>query len=563
MLVKFDADVKLPNFDICVVGAGPVGIALALACEANGLSVLLVESGGLRPNSFSEELSRAKIVCPQHHVPMREATCRAVGGTSLMWGRCCVPYDGVDFTTRLHAGETQWPFAHDEVSQWYTAAAEFFQCGDAAFDSDNSVWPNLQRVASTELARWARERNVVAEHRRKLVRSKTITVLYDATVIALEFADSAPRLEQITVANIDARKRIKLVNCVLACGGCETTRLLLAAQRSRPDILGAPGGPLGRNYMGHMSGTIADLVLNDPRQAWAFDFFRSGGGYARRRFTFPAEVQVAEKLLNIALWVENPALDDATYQNGVLSFIWIVLKVRLIRMVLGVRPATGKGHLEVRGFTASHFVTHLKNVLDSPAHTSRNLAKVVWNRYFRWHRKPTPLVPNRSGRYPLHYMAEQVPNDQSRVWLSEDSDALGLPRLCIDLRFSNADANSVLRAHHLLDAALREAQVGRLEYRVAGEQRRLEQVLAQARDGFHQIGTTRMGRSAESSVVDDNCRVHGVKNLYVASSSVFPSAGQANPTFMAVAMAFRLAHHVGKIVREGRASSAAVAARAR
>jgi choline dehydrogenase-like flavoprotein len=115
----------------------------------------------------------------------------------------------------------------------------------------------------------------------------------------------------------------------------------------------------------------------------------------------------------------------------------------------------------------------------------------------------------------------------------------------------------VLRGHGLLDTALREAQIGRLEYRVAEDQR-LEQILAQARDGFHQIGTTRMGHSAESSVVDCNCRLHGVKNLYIASSSVFPSSGQANPTFMAVAMALRLARRIGEIVLENRTAGATV-----
>jgi hypothetical protein len=558
MLLKFHADVKLPNFDVCVVGAGPVGIALALACEANGQSVLLIESGGLKPNSLSEELSRAEIATPQHHVPMKEATCRAVGGTSLMWGRCCVPYDGVDFTTRLHAGGTAWPIPHDELSRWYPAAAQFFQCGEAEFGSYNSAWPSLRGVASNELARWARERSVLAEHRDRLARSKAITVLYDATVTAFAFSDGEVRLEQITVGNTNTQTTIRLDICVLACGGCETTRLLLAAQRSRPDILGKPGGPLGRNYMGHLSGTIADLVLNDPRQASMFDFFRFGGGYARRRFTFPAEVQMAEKLLNIALWTENSTLDDATYQNGAFSLIWIVLRFRLFGALLGIQDArTGQGHFEVRGFTISPFRTHLRNVVEAPVHSSANLAKIVWNRYFRRHRKPTPLVPNKSGRYPLYYMAEQVPNEQSRVWLSETSDALGLPRLCIDLRFSDADADSVVRSHRLLDAALRRAQIGRLDYRVAVDQH-LEQVLAQARDGFHQIGTTRMGLSADSSVVDRNCRVHGVKNLYVASSSVFPSGGQANPTFMAVAMALRLAHHLGELFY-GRTASAAFA----
>jgi choline dehydrogenase-like flavoprotein len=137
-------------------------------------------------------------------------------------------------------------------------------------------------------------------------------------------------------------------------------------------------------------------------------------------------------------------------------------------------------------------------------------------------------------------MAEQAPNDESRLRLVDRKDALGLPFLDIDLRYAETDAHSVLRAHELLDRSLRQAGLGRLEYRDAPEAR-IASILRQASDGYHQIGTTRMGLTPQDSVVDVDCRVHGVDNLYVSSSSVFPSSGQANPTFAAVALALRLA----------------------
>ena len=91
--------------------------------------------------------------------------------------------------------------------------------------------------------------------------------------------------------------------------------------------------------------------------------------------------------------------------------------------------------------------------------------------------------------------------------------------------------------------ALRQAKLGRLDYREPPEAR-IAGILQQAGEGYHQIGTTRMGLTAEDSVVDASCRVHGVDNLYVSSSSVFPSSSQANPTFAAVALALRLAAHL-------------------
>jgi choline dehydrogenase-like flavoprotein len=120
---------------------------------------------------------------------------------------------------------------------------------------------------------------------------------------------------------------------------------------------------------------------------------------------------------------------------------------------------------------------------------------------------------------------------------------MGLPYLKIDLRFRETDAQAVVRAHETLDQALRESGLGRLEYYAQERPARVDSVLAQATDGFHQCGTTRMGVDPATSIVDAQCRVHGIENLYVLSSSVFPSSGQANPTFLIAAFASRLASH--------------------
>jgi choline dehydrogenase-like flavoprotein len=99
----------------------------------------------------------------------------------------------------------------------------------------------------------------------------------------------------------------------------------------------------------------------------------------------------------------------------------------------------------------------------------------------------------------------------------------------------------VIESHKLLDEALRANKLGRLEYWASPDKLR-EKVWAAASDGYHQVGVTRMGEDPAASVVDPNLKVHGLDNLYVASSSVFPTTGQANSTFLAVAFAVRLAN---------------------
>jgi choline dehydrogenase-like flavoprotein len=127
-------------------------------------------------------------------------------------------------------------------------------------------------------------------------------------------------------------------------------------------------------------------------------------------------------------------------------------------------------------------------------------------------------------------------------------DALGMPRLRIDLRFSDLDADSVVASHQIIDRELRRTGIGRLEYLYPDEERRA-QVLAQATDGFHQIGTARMSSDPASGIVDRDCRVHGTPNLFVASSAVFPTSSQANPTLLIAAFSARLAAYLAGNVR--------------
>jgi choline dehydrogenase-like flavoprotein len=167
---------------------------------------------------------------------------------------------------------------------------------------------------------------------------------------------------------------------------------------------------------------------------------------------------------------------------------------------------------------------------------------IVRQRFLQSTRKPG-FVDNRKDRYPLYYHGEHAPNPNSRVRLSGERDALGLPRVVVDLQFADVDANSVVESHALLDAWLTRKAIGRLDYFDAPEERS-GRVLEQACDGYHQIGLTRMSSSPRQGIVDVNCKVHDVDNLFVASSSVFPTSGQANPTLLAVAMAARLAEHL-------------------
>lgn len=537
---------------VCIVGAGPAGIVLALRLAETGKKVLLLESGLTRYAPRLQRLSDAR-VDERRHAPMDEAIRRQLGGTSVLWGGRCVPYDEIDFAERDFVPHSRWPIRYADLAHYFDEACRHAGCGRAEFHAgralhttQHGIVPNLPdgEVLSSALERWASPANFATAYGAALASHPAVTVVLDATCVAIE-CDRPDAVAALTLKNRQGRVlRATADRYVLACGGLETTRLLLNSDRAHPGGIGNHGDQLGRYYMGHPSGKIADVEFSTPPDQTIYNFERDAEGvYCRRRFTLSSAAQREHRLMNCALWLDNPRLGDASHGNAILSFAWLALTTPGLNRLLapkGIIAAT------VGTPAPGAALAHLRNLLGNTGAVAGFVPRFTWQRYFAKRRVPGFFLRSDSNRYALHYHAEQAPNPDSRVTLLPQRDEMGMRRLNVDLRFTELDARSVVGHHRLLDQHLRRHQCGRLIYKV----RDLEQsVLDQARDGFHQIGTTRMSAAPAGGVVDPDCKVHGLQNLYVCSSSVFPTSGQANPTLTLLALALRLADHLAPRVR--------------
>jgi len=524
------------TWDLCVVGTGPVGMALAVEFERLGDEVLLLEAGGSEVEPAAAEASRARIVDPARHAAMEIAVCRALGGTSWTWGGRCVPYDDIDWMQRDFVADARWPLGHDEIRPWYAPAAEYLLCGGDTFCLPRG--PRLSDGLTLDFVeRWARQSRLILEHRDRLLRSGRIKLSLKSTVTSLSLSADGSRVESLTVATPDGPRTVKARRIVLAMGGVETTRLLLHTQQRWPNAF---GGPLGRYYMGHISGKIANIEFNDPASIHDLDFkLDNTGTYYRRRFMLSAETQLQSQLLNTAFWPDNPPFYDPAHGSGVLSGVFLALAFPPTGRLL-LPEAIRLAHVGPRPY---RLTAHLRNAILGAPHAAKDIFRILRDRFFSKPRKPGFLLQNAGGRYALHYHAEQVPHPDSRITLGAERDSFGVPRAVIDLRFTDQDVRSVIDSHRLLDQALQANGIGRLHYWYDPSQLR-DRIYAQASDGYHQMGTTRMGVDPRQSVVDADLKVHGVENLYVASSSVFPTSGQANSTLLAVAFGVRLASYL-------------------
>jgi choline dehydrogenase-like flavoprotein len=339
---------------------------------------------------------------------------------------------------------------------------------------------------------------------------------------------------------------------VVAAGGLESTRLLMNSESPAGGQLGNHSGHLGRWYMAHLEGVVADIAFSTRPEATSFRYERDiDGVYVRRRMTFTPEFLEQERLPNIAGWLANPELPNAGHGSAQLSFTYLALMSPLgplfapdaQRLSLSGThiPGTPYGVVE-----RSPHGAHVRNLLRHPVETGKFIADFGVKRVLARGRKaPGFFVYSPTNRYPFQYHAEHLPSWDSKVTLSQSVDALGMRQLDVDIRFSDADVDGVVRAHEHWDAHLRKAGVGRLEFLQDNPHAAIR---GRSGGGFHQVGTTRMASSANDGVVDPDLTVHGVHNVHVASSSTFVTSGQANSTFMIVAFAVRLADHLSGLL---------------
>lgn len=538
--------------DIAVVGAGPAGIVLALELAKAGYEVALIESGSLQFSAKTQNLGEASHFDPQFHAPMSECTRRQVGGTSTIWGGRCLPYDPVDFDRRSYIPNSDWPIGYEEIAGYFQRACDYFLCGKSEFQIENipnikqkSIVPGLPdaEVLTSTLERWSLPTNFGKEYFNALKQSQKIKLLYNLTCTEIDTNEQGTQVELLNAKTLGGKTiRVKSQKYVLAGGALNTTRLLLASDRRHPGGIGNHSGLLGKFYMGHLSGDIAVIHFTTPPQDTVFGFDRDPEKiYLRRRFSFTREFLHEQQLPNIVAWLGAPKFGDPAHQNGVLSSAYLALNMPVLRNYL-TSTAMRKAAIgeEDRGIDRAHVMNVLKDFKQAITFVPR----FGYGRYIAKRKIPALFVYSAANEYPLHYHSEQVPNPNSTVNLSDDRDELGMRRLNINLQFAQQDIDSVVKAHSYWDRYLRKHECGYLKY-VTDD---LEaSVWTQAGDGFHQVGTTRMSEHPNTGVVGTNCNIHGVDNLFVASSSIFVTSGQANSTFTIVSFALRLADHLKKI----------------
>ncbi len=478
-----------------MIGAGAAGISLGLELAGGPFRVCLLESGGMDIDEATQALSKGRS-SGRRYFPLDTSRTRAFGGSTNCWHGVCLPLEAEDFEARDWIPHSGWPFDRNELLPHYERALAI--CGLERVALEGGSWADESRpvLGDTSMGLETRDIQVAptrfgSVHREAVTEAPNVDVYLHANAVDIELGRGERRVDRVravTLAGAGFTVRSKLF--VLAAGGIENPRLLLASNRQQTAGLGNQNDQVGRFFMEHPHVFSAGLLPSVPaeRLALYYPAFRVGAVSVIGAWKVSAKLRRAEQIADGSHWLHERRETDVFEQR---------LATTISEMDGGAPPG----------------------------------------------RSGTPT--SRPARYVFASECEQVPNPASRITLANERDALGVQRVDLAWRLLPIDYRSALRSHQILAQHLGLAGVGRVQVLLDAESTDWPPGME---GGRHHMGTTRMHVDPRHGVVDADGLVHGLKNLYVAGSSLFPTAGAANPTFTLVALALRLADRLKRLL---------------
>ncbi|SEJ96681.1 FAD-dependent oxidoreductase [Paraburkholderia diazotrophica] len=526
---------------VCIIGAGVAGITLAMELDRAGIECCLLESGGYKADDDTRDLYRGDNV----GIPYTFADgCRSryLGGSSNCWGGWCRPLDPWDFDKKDWVANSGWPFGLDELTPYYQRTHTLLKLGPDNFDP--AWWE--QQINRHDVRRYplvsGNVRDTVSQfsppvrfgkvYREVLRRSERVRVFLYANVVNIDTDSEAKEVTGVDIATLSGKRvRMNAKLFVLATGGIENARLLLASNKVQAAGLGNGNDLVGRFFMDHprlMAGTVkfskhwARNKLYDIKYHYQNPAVAAHGQQISSQFALTQDVIIREKLLNSRVWFFSRFFGEGSAGSEAL-----------------IRCREALHRKEQPGRRArDDYMTMAMHPIDTIGFGLTRLLQL------------RALISD----VKLQAIVEAEPNRDSRVTLSDRKDRLGLPRVKVDWRLTELVQRTFDRTFQLLADELKMTGVGEVE---------LDEPLtgrtswpAKLEGTWHHMGTTRMHDSPREGVVDRDCKMHGVSNLYIAGSSVFPTVGANFPTITISALALRLSTHL--VQRLGKPDTATV-----
>ncbi len=529
-------DGMVANAAVCIIGGGAAGITMAREFERRGVDTILLESGGFRPDSDTMDLYRGENVGIPYEFGDGFRS-RLLGGGSNCWGGWCRPLDAEDLQRRDWVPHSGWPFELPELMPYYERAHPVLRLGPVNYDIQHWVSainrPDVRRMplpsgeVLDSMSQFSPPMRFGKTYRRDLKNARHVRVFLWANVVDIETDHTGQTITRVHVKTLTGRRMtVEARQFVLATGGIENARILLASKKSHANGLGNANDLVGRYFMDHPRLQLGKIKLREPwRRNRLYDIMfhyldrtvSANGTHVAAQMTISHEVQKREGLLNGRMWFWSIFPGEGTAPAEAL-----------VRM---------KHRLHAKVDPHHSFLGDLATIAREPL----NALNFIAARQLRpvGFLKEMHFQMIKEARFQM--ICEPTPNPDSRVMLSTERDPLGVPRARVNWQLGDQVKHTFDRSLAIVAKELAAANVADVEL----DPPLVDRSWPESLEGtWHHMGTTRMHDSPRQGVVDRNCRIHGMSNMHIAGSSVFPTAGANFPTFTLVALALRLSDRI-------------------
>jgi choline dehydrogenase-like flavoprotein len=535
---NIDGD-KIIKADLCLIGSGPASLTILDALKDLNLKIIIIPGGKFSFNKKNQKLYKGIIDEGSSHEPLTENRFREFGGSGNYWGGRCVPLDEIDFIKKKWIKNSGWPIKFSDFIKYYQEASKFLNI--SLYDKrKNFFTKNLKEIikkmddrylTSKKLESWSPILNFKKKFL-KIIKKDNIIVIDNSHLIKINTDN-----KKVTTINckVDNQTfKIRSHKYVLACGGIENPRILLNSKNKfHPKGIGNANDLVGRFYMSHHAGIFLNLNPFNRKNIFYNYLKDSNGIYQRSRWWLNDKFQKKKRVGNAIFFLSYTANSKDMGAQG-----------RLFELVK----------------LSKQIISNKKNIFNFKI--IKQIIKILFNlsiiryavmySYLRLKKNRIPSVlPDLNSKYfGIYHQIEQTPCYNSQIKLDKKKDILGQQLVKLNLRFNSIDFKTVLKSHEYLIKRIKILKIGDLQKKY--NKKILMQLFKnRINNNFnsmaHHIGTTRMGSSNKNGVVDKNCKVFGINNLFIAGSSVFPTSGHANPTFTIVALSLRLSKLLKKI----------------
>lgn len=506
---------KDKTFDVCICGSGPAGMTLAIKLSKR-FKVCLLEAGGYDFREESQSLYKGDIT-GEGYADLDQIRFRLLGGSSIAWGGTCRPLDNYDFNSRDLVKFSGWPIQRGDIDPYLAEARDILNVNhenqETISDKKNDWLPVFGGYKKIKYWESSPRTNFGVKYRKFIENNENISCFLNANVTDITLQDGLHAVKHFEVTDYRDRKfTVDARKFVVAAGGIENPRILLNARSQINTGIGNKNGLVGRFFSEHPHHQLGEFILEDKvRTAFMKELQTPGTTMRSKSRYFSPSVQYMEqnRVLNHSLELHpsttsfDPSVNDGFFKNRLRSLV-----------------------------CSSDYLRDIaETVKDGAVTCAKNVDGYV------------------------NISAEQEPNFESQVRLSDKKDRFGLQRADLFWYHSELDRRTVKEAALFAAKNLAVTRTGRVrleqwiteeDFRLPGPQDKTASIVY----GPHHMCSTRMCENPKTGVVDKNCKVFSNDNLYIAGSSVFSSGGFANPTFTIVQLALRLADHLDKQLTE-------------